>query len=151
MSGQLVMRVLFVSDGNSASSIMAEAILNRTGGGRFLAQSAGINPCGAVEPHVLSLLREEGHDVSRLHPKSVADIAAAGPFDFVIALRSRVPAAWHRLPGRPAILHWDIPYAAAANDPPSFEQAYMRLTELIGKFVALPPAPMTGVERKRAA
>src|ERR1700682_254799 len=79
---------LFLCTGNSARSIIAEAILNKLGAGRFRACSAGSQPKGAVNPHTIALLDGLGYDTAGLRSKSWSEFAAAGapPLDFVFTV-----------------------------------------------------------------
>jgi len=141
-----IYNVLFLCTANSARSIIAEAILNREGGGRFRAFSAGSHPQGAVNPHTLALLTGLGHDVSGFRSKSWDEFAKPGApeMDFVFTVcddaAGEVCPIW---PGHPATAHWGIPDPAKATGTPAqiqvdFDQAYKMLATRIGVFVSLP-------------
>lgn len=109
--------VLFVSTGNAARSIFAEAILERAGEGRFKAFSAGTMPEGAINPLALSTLQQAGHDIARLRPKNIAEFLGRRSLqmDFVFTLSDQAAnAASLPLPGRPVSSHWGLP--SLAND-----------------------------------
>lgn len=137
--------VLFLCTGNSARSIMAEAILNRAGKGRFQAFSAGSQPKGSVNPYTIALLRELGYDTAVFRSKSWDEFAAEGrEFDFVFTVcddaAGEACPVW---PGRPATAHWGIPDPAAATGTPgeialAFSDAYRMLERRIGAFISLP-------------
>ena len=140
--------VLFLCTGNSARSIMAEAILNKAGQGRFRALSAGSHPKGEVNPHALALLKSLGHDTSALRSKSWAEFAQvpAPRLDFVFTVcddaAGEACPVW---PGQPMTAHWGIPDPAAARGSPAeialaFRQAYRMLDRRIALFIALPIA-----------
>jgi arsenate reductase (thioredoxin) len=137
--------VLFLCTGNSARSIMAEAILNRAGAGRFRAYSAGSHPKGAVHPQALALLVREGHDLSGLRSKSWDEFARPGApaLDFVFTVCGNAAndtcPIW---PGGPMSAHWGIADPAAATGAEAeiaqaFALAYRRLDRRIGAFVEL--------------
>ena len=141
-----VYNVLFLCTGNSARSIMAEAILNREGRGRFKAFSAGSHPKGAVNPHALDLLRKFNHDVSTMRSKSWAEFAQAGSpdLDFVFTVCDNAAGeACPLWPGQPITAHWGIPDPAAATGSEAeialaFRDAYRMLNRRIELFLALP-------------
>lgn len=137
-------RVLFLCTGNSARSIMAEALLNHLGQGRFLACSAGSAPVGRVHPLAIELLAQEKIDVSGARSKSWDEFACAGApeFDVVITVCDRaageVCPVW---PGHPARMHWSIedPVAAGgarAGEIQAFRAAFRALEERVRALVA---------------
>ena len=138
--------VLFLCTGNSARSIIAEAILNRLGAGKFRAYSAGSHPKGQVNPHAIALLRSLDYDTSGLHSKSWGEFAAQGgpEFDFVFTVCDKAAAeACPVWPGQPMTAHWGIPDPAeakgsAAEVALAFKEAYRMLHQRIGIFIALP-------------
>jgi arsenate reductase len=138
--------VLFLCTGNSARSIIAEAILNREGRGQFRAFSAGSHPKGAVNPHTLRLLHRLNLDTSALRSKSWEEFAqpSAPKLDFVFTVCDDAAGescpVW---PGQPMTAHWGIPDPAAAQGTDAeiavaFSDAYRMLNQRIGIFVALP-------------
>jgi protein-tyrosine-phosphatase len=144
--------VLFLCTGNSARSILAEAILNRAGAGRFHAYSAGSYPKGAVNPHALDLLRRLDYDVSRLRSKSWDEFAGASApkMDFVITVcddaAGEVCPVW---PGQPVNAHWGMPDPAATKGTPSdialaFAETYRVLENRLSLFANL---KMAGLDR----
>lgn len=138
--------VLFLCTGNSARSIMAEAILNRAGQGKFRAYSAGSQPKGEVHPYALDLLRKLNYDVSGLRSKSWQEFANphAPKLDFVFtvcdnAAKETCPV-W---PGQPMTAHWGVPDPAEATGTEAevrlaFADALRMLTNRINIFVSLP-------------
>jgi len=138
--------VLFLCTGNSARSIMAEAILNRAGGGRFRAFSAGSHPQGKVNPYALALLDKFNYDLSNLRSKSWAEFAKPGApnLDFVFTVCDNAAGeACPLWPGQPITAHWGIPDPAAAQGSAAeialaFKDAYRMLNRRIELFLALP-------------
>lgn len=141
-----VYNVLFLCTANSARSIMAEAILNREGRGRFRAWSAGSNPSGAINPHAAAFLASLGYDPNTFRSKSWDEFAAPGApvMDFVVTVcddaAGEVCPVW---PGHPANAHWSIPDPAKATGTPAevqlaFDEAYANLATRIGLLMALP-------------
>src|SRR6202030_1908631 len=110
--------VLFLCTGNSARSIMAEAILNRAGLGRFRAFSAGSHPKGRVHPYALDLLRRLNYDVSGARSKSWAEFEAADApkLNFVFPVCDEAaPETCRAGRGQPMPANWVIPDPAAAT------------------------------------
>ena len=140
------LNVLFLCTGNSARSIMAEAILNRLGLGKFKAYSAGSYPKGAVNPLALAVLRKSNFDVSKLHSKSWDEFAApsAPKLDFVFTVcddaAKEVCPIW---PGQPMSAHWGLPDPAKAQGSEAeqalaFADTFRMLYQRISIFVSLP-------------
>jgi arsenate reductase (thioredoxin) len=138
--------VLFLCTGNSARSIIAEAILNKLGAGTFHAFSAGSQPKGQINPHTLQLLTGLGYHTSGFRSKSWGEFAAPGapPLDFVFTVcddaAGETCPVW---PGQPMTAHWGVPDPAAATGSLAeialaFKDAYRMLHQRIGVFVALP-------------
>ena len=152
-----VYNVLFLCTGNSARSVIAEAILNRDGKGRFKAFSAGSQPKGAVNPHTLTLLRNLGYDTSGFRSKSWAEFAVAGApqMDFVFTVcddaAGEVCPIW---PGQPMTAHWGIedPAKAEGTDldkEAAFVQAMRYLKTRIGIFTNLPLRGLNALSLQR--
>ena len=139
-----MINVLFLCTGNSARSILAEAILNRRGAGRFAGFSAGSRPRGEVHPLALALLREKGHDVAALRSKSWDEFAAesAPRMDRVVTVCDNAAGeACPVWPGRPAKAHWGLPDPAAvqgseAEQRRAFADTYAALDRQIAALVA---------------
>jgi ArsR family transcriptional regulator, arsenate/arsenite/antimonite-responsive transcriptional repressor / arsenate reductase (thioredoxin) len=138
--------VLFVCSGNTARSVFAEALLRDKGAGRFQAWSAGTAPRAAVHPVAEEVLRDYGHDLSGLNPKSLSAVLTpeAPPMDVVLTVcdlsANEDVAAW---PGQPVMAHWGLPDPAAVTGSPTdvrhaFETTYLTLRDRIRKFSALP-------------
>jgi arsenate reductase len=138
--------VLFLCTGNSARSIMAEAILDKLGGGRFRAYSAGSNPKGQVHPETIRLLRSLDYDTSGLRSKSWNEFTRPGApeIDFIFTVCDNAAAeACPLWPGRPTTAHWGIPDPAEATGTEAeialaFKGAYRMLNQRIGIFTSLP-------------
>jgi arsenate reductase len=138
--------VLFLCTGNSARSIIGEAILNKVGAGNFRAYSAGSQPKGQVNPNTIQLLQSLGYDTSGYRSKSWDEFAKAGEpkFDFVFTVCDNAAAeACPVWPGQPMTAHWGIPDPAEATGTPAeialaFKEAYRLLNQRIGIFTALP-------------
>jgi arsenate reductase (thioredoxin) len=141
-----IFNVLFLCTGNSARSILAEAILNEIGAGKFRAFSAGSHPKGDVNPNTLTLLKNLGHDISSLRSKSWDEFATPGSpvFDFVFTVCDN--AAGEACPvwlGHPVTAHWGVPDPAEAKGTPAeiaqaFNEAYRMLHRRIELFALLP-------------
>jgi arsenate reductase len=138
--------VLFLCTGNSARSIIAEAILNKVGAGRFRAYSAGSHPKGRVNPRTIQLLDGLDYDTSAFRSKSWSEFAKPGapPLDFVFTVCDNASGeACPVWPGQPMTAHWGIPDPAEATGSPAeialaFKDAYRMLNQRIGIFIALP-------------
>ncbi len=137
---------LFLCIGNSARSIIAEAILNKLGAGKFRAYSAGSRPKGQVNLHAGALLRSLDYDTSGFRSKSWSEFAKPGApaLDFVFTVCDNAAGetcpVW---PGQPMTAHWGVPDPAEAKGTPAeiafaFKDAYRMLHQRIAIFTALP-------------
>jgi arsenate reductase (thioredoxin) len=160
--------VLFLCTGNSARSIMAEAIMNSMGQNyegrpKFTAYSAGSHPTGAVRPEAIAQIESAGLPTARLRSKSWEEFAKPGAphLDFVFTVcdnaAKEVCPIW---PGEPLTAHWGIPDPAAvkgtASDSDSdskieraYREAFMTLERRIGLFLSLPLASIDKLAIKR--
>ena len=145
MTGK-VCNVLFLCTGNSARSIIAEAVLNREGAEKFKAFSAGSMPNGEVHPYALDLLKLQNFPTDNLRSKSWEEFAApdAPVMDFVFTVcdnaRNEVCPVW---PGQPVTAHWGVPDPAAVEGTSAaihlaFSDTYRMLSNRISLFVNLP-------------
>ena len=142
--------VLFLCTGNSARSIMAEAVLNRLGCGRFKAYSAGSHPEGRVNTHALDLLNRYNYDTSQLRSKPWTEFARedAPEMDFVFTVCDRAASepcpVW---PGQPMSAHWGFRDPAAFEGSPAetaavFAEVYGQIERRLDIFVNLPMASL---------
>ena len=138
--------VLFLCTGNTARSILAEAILNRIGQRRFCAYSAGSQPKGQVNANTVQLLKSLNYETAHFRSKSWAEFARPGapPLDFVFTVCDNAAAetcpVW---PGQPMTAHWGVPDPAAATGNEAevrlaFADAFRMLNNRISLFVSLP-------------
>ena len=150
--------VLVLCTGNSARSILAEALFNHLGGGRFTAYSAGSQPSGTVNPVALETLDRHGVPLPEARSKSWDEFAAPGApeMDFIFTVcASAAGEACPIWPGHPSTAHWGIadpahvePLAARRE---AFATAYRQLARRIGAFVALPLETLSAQEIAAAA
>lgn len=141
-----VFNVLFLCTGNSARSIIAEAILNRVGAGKFKAFSAGSHPKGEIHPYALQLLKSLNHDTSSARSKDWSEFAEPGApeMNFVFTVcddaANEACPVW---PGQPMSAHWGLPDPAAvegteAEKHLAFADTYRMLNNRISIFISLP-------------
>jgi arsenate reductase len=131
-----VTKVLVLCTGNSCRSIMAEALINQLGNGRYEAQSAGSHPAGYVHPRAIDTLKRHGIDPGRPHSKSWNELATQS-FDIVITVCDQ--AAGESCPvflGTPQKLHWSVPDPAQARGSDAdietaFDDAFILLKDRI--------------------
>jgi protein-tyrosine-phosphatase len=145
-----VWNVLFLCTGNSARSILGEAILTRQGEGRFRVFSAGSHPKSEVHPYALDLLTKLNHDTGFARSKRWDEFAAPGApvMDFVFTVcdsaAAEVCPVW---PGQPMTAHWGVPDPAAAEGTEAerrfaFADTYRMLANRISIFISLPMASL---------
>ena len=138
--------VLFLCTGNSARSIMAEALLNQVGRGRFKGYSAGSHPTGRVNPFSLQVLRDAGVPTESFRSKSWEEFAQPGApeMDFIFTVcDSAAGEACPIWPGRPVTAHWGVADPAAVEGTDEEKRAAFRdaaavLRRRIGLLVSLP-------------
>lgn len=145
MATRAPINVLFLCTGNSARSVMAEALLNVFGAGRFRAHSAGSFPSGTVQPIAAELARSFGY-TEPLRSKRWDEFAQAGapPIDLVITVCDNAAGeACPIWPGQPVTAHWGVPDPVAVDGSPeqrrrAFESAWAMLRQRIERLLALP-------------
>lgn len=152
MADDKVFNVLFLCTGNSARSIIAEALLNRLGAGRFKAYSAGSRPKGEINPHTLAILEKSGFKTDGFRSKDWKEFTGpdAPKLDFVFtvcddAAKEECPY-W---PGQPMTAHWGLPDPAAVEGTEvekhlAFADAFRMLNNRISIFASL---PMKGLDK----
>jgi arsenate reductase len=149
--------VLFLCTGNSARSILAEAILNRIGGETFRAYSAGSDPKGKVNPYALALLERLDYPTAGLRSKSWSEFSQpdAPRLDFIFTVcdnaANEVCPVW---PGQPMTAHWGIPDPAAVSGEEkkivaAFRDAYLSMQRRIELFAGLPIKSLDRMSLKR--
>ena len=149
--------VLFLCTGNSARSIMAEAIMNARGGARFTAYSAGSHPSGTVRPEALRELEAAGMPATGLRSKSWDEFSrpAAPRINFVFTVcdnaAKEVCPVW---PGHPVTAHWGIPDPAGVSGTNeeiqrAYRDAFLMLDRRIALFLALPLASIDSLALKQ--
>lgn len=138
--------VLFLCTHNSARSVIAECVMNRLGGGKFKAYSAGSQPSGRVHPHALELLKRLNYDTAGLRSKSWEEFARPGApqLNFVFTVcddaANEVCPVW---PGQPMSAHWGLPdpsrvEGTEAERAFAFADTHRMLYQRIGIFTNLP-------------
>ena len=148
MADTKVFNVIFLCTGNSARSILAEAILDKVGTGRFNAYSAGSMPKGEPHPQAIKLLNSLGYETSRFRSKNWDEFAKpdAPELDFVFTVcdnaAGEVCPVW---PGQPMTAHWGVPDPAAVTGSDAviaaaFADTYRQMNNRITAFVNLPLA-----------
>ena len=149
--------VLFLCTGNSARSIMAEAILNQKGRGQFAAFSAGSHPSGAVRPEAIRQLEAAHLPTTGWRSKSWDEFTKPGAqaLDFVFTVcdnaANEVCPVW---PGQPVTVHWGVPDPAAVRGSnnqieKAFRDAFFRLDRRIGLFLSLPLSTLDSFSLQR--
>lgn len=149
--------VLFLCTGNSARSILAEAILNRIGKGKFVAYSAGSHPNGTVNPNALALLKRLDFPTEGLRSKSWDEFASGGApqMDFVFTVcdnaANEVCPVW---PGQPMTAHWGVPDPAAVDGnqamiAEAFRETFRLLERRIELLTCLPMKSLDRLSLKR--
>jgi arsenate reductase (thioredoxin) len=132
-------QVLFVCTGNSARSIMAEALLRHHGGSAFEAHSAGTEPKG-INPLTLRVLADAGIDASFARSTAVSEVADRS-FDYVVTVCDQARQSCPAFPGAGRTLHWDLedPAGVTGDDEErlaAFRHVFGQLRDLVGQFAA---------------
>ena len=150
-------RILFLCTGNSARSILAEAVLNRLGAGRFEAYSAGSMPAGKVNPFTLELLQDHAYPTERLRSKSWDEFARPGApvMDVIVTVCDNAAGeACPIWPGHPATAHWGFEDPAAFQGSRQekrerFNEIYQQIYRRIEELVALPFETLDAAARQK--
>lgn len=149
--------VMFLCTGNSARSIMAEAIMNRSGFPTFTAYSAGSDPTGTVRPEAIWQIQQAGLSIENLRSKSWDEFAKPDSpvMNFVFTVcdnaAKEVCPIW---PGCPMTAHWGIPDPAAVDGTPeeidrAFHLAFTALGRRINLFLNLPFSTLDGLDLQK--
>jgi arsenate reductase len=141
-TGMSPLRVLILCTGNSARSQMAEAVLNRKGGDRFIADSAGSEPAARVNPYAITALREAGIEWQGHQPRGI-DALGSQDWDIVITVCDNAREACPIFPGQPALAHWGMedPASVEGDDATkrrAFREALQLISRRIDLMLALP-------------
>ena len=152
-----IFNVLFLCTGNSARSILAEALMNRWGQGKFHAYSAGSHPTGTVNPYALALLDKVGIATEQARSKSWEEFATADApkMDFIFTVCDNAAGeACPYWPGHPTTAHWGVPDPAAvegtdAEKEKAFWSAFQTLEARIKLFACLPLEKLEGLTLRR--
>ena len=150
--------ILVLCTGNSARSILAEALLNQRGAGRFRAYSAGSHPAGRVNPFAIATLQRFGLPTEGLRSKSWNEFAGPGSprLDFIFTVcdnaAGEVCPLW---PGQPVTAHWGVPDPAAVEGTDerklqAFEDTFRILERRVNRFVDLPLSSLDPSDLVRA-
>jgi len=153
-----VYEILVLCTGNSARSILAEALLNQRGAGRFRAYSAGSHPTGRVNPFAIATLQRFGLPTEGLRSKSWNEFAGPGAprLDFIFTVcdnaAGEVCPLW---PGQPVTAHWGVPDPAAVEGTDerklqAFEDTFRILERRVNRFVDLPLSSLDPSDLVRA-
>jgi len=149
--------ILFLCTGNSARSILAEALMNRLGAPRFRGYSAGSHPSGRVNPYALKQLESAGLPTADLRSKSWDEFALPGApqMRFIITVCDNAAAeACPIWPGHPTTAHWGIPDPAAVQGRPeaferAFRDAFLTMKRRIELFLSLPLEKLDALALKK--
>jgi arsenate reductase len=136
------LRILILCTGNSARSQIAEALLQKRGGGRFHVESAGSHPAGRVNPLAIEALRDAGIEWQGRTPRGLESVEAR-PWDFVVTVCDRAREACPLFPGTTVRAHWGMPDPAEVEGPDeekrrAFQQTLLVLSRRIDRFLAIP-------------
>ena len=153
--------ILILCTGNSARSIIGEALFNTRGAGRFKAYSAGSHPAGRVNPFAIEQVRALGYPVENLRSKSWDEFAAPGApeLDFVVTVCDKAAGEMCPLwPGQPVTAHWGFPDPAAVEGTDdqkraAFAQTVRQMRRRVELFLSLPLEALDhmAVEKKMRA
>ncbi len=151
-----IYNVLFLCTGNSARSILAEALMNRWGRGKFCAFSAGSHPSGTVNPYALALLQQVSIPLQNARSKSWDEFAAPGApeMDFIFTVCDAAAESCPYWPGHPITAHWGVPDPAAVegsttDKEKAFWSVFRTLEARVKLFASLPIAKLEDMTLQR--